>query len=182
MRTSTIPDRMRAQLVRRLEGTTPWDVGTMQPPLQDVMPRTDIGFEKKGHALVPGCGRGYDAVFLASLGYNTTGVDISPIAVSKANESAISLKMSEYSSYILCTCRWLEALPDKPANVRFELQNFFEFQPPAGGFDLIYDYTLVSFIFIYSYKHGSDIVSSYLGFSSLSRPVFAPTGLQPWRV
>lgn len=38
----------------------------------------------KGRALVPGCGRGYDAIAFGKSGYDSTGLDLSPTGVEQA--------------------------------------------------------------------------------------------------
>ena len=41
---------------RRAE-ITPWDAGTIQPPLADLIESSTLVLPKTGRALVPGCGR-----------------------------------------------------------------------------------------------------------------------------
>ncbi|KAI0663061.1 S-adenosyl-L-methionine-dependent methyltransferase [Cubamyces menziesii] len=99
---------------------TPWDAGTMQPALQELVESSELDLPKSGRALVPGCGRGYDAVFVArSLGLETIGIDISPTAIEAANE---------YKRAV-----------DPTANVRFEETSFFALNDTS--FELVYDYT-----------------------------------------
>lgn len=38
----------------------------------------------KGRSLVPGCGRGYDAIALGKSGYDSTGLDLSPTGIEQA--------------------------------------------------------------------------------------------------
>lgn len=100
--------------------TTPWDAGHIQPPLESLLRSGEVDFPKSGKALVPGCGKGYDPIFIASfLGLQTTGLDISPTAVTLANET-------------------LRGNPSPPSNIKFELGDFFQIK---DSFDLIYDYT-----------------------------------------
>ncbi|KAG8718121.1 hypothetical protein FRC08_005894 [Ceratobasidium sp. 394] len=71
------------------EGATPWDAGMSQPALRQVFETSiasDLGIPKSGKALVPGCGRGYDAIYLASQGYEVLGADLSPTAINQAEE------------------------------------------------------------------------------------------------
>ncbi|KAH9894286.1 S-adenosyl-L-methionine-dependent methyltransferase [Cubamyces lactineus] len=99
---------------------TPWDAGTMQPALQELVESSDLDLPRSGRALAPGCGRGYDAVYIAkSLGLETIGIDISPTAIKAANE---------YKRAV-----------DPSANVRFEETNFFAINDASFG--LVYDYT-----------------------------------------
>ncbi|HGY92733.1 MAG TPA: methyltransferase domain-containing protein [Planctomycetes bacterium] len=53
------------------EQVTPWDLGRPHPHFQ----RTISQWAAPGRALVPGCGRGHDAVFLARNGYEVVAVD-----------------------------------------------------------------------------------------------------------
>ncbi|KAJ3768310.1 S-adenosyl-L-methionine-dependent methyltransferase [Lentinula raphanica] len=108
------------------QNITPWDSGEIQPPLRQVIESGKIPFSKGGRALVPGCGRGYDAIYLASvLGYDTVGLDGSVTAVEAANELLQSGSLdSEVTS-----------------KTHFEVADFFEYGVAEDGFDLIYDYT-----------------------------------------
>lgn len=59
------------------QGITPWDLGCPHPELQR---RLQAGLLRAAdgtrRVLVPGCGRGHDALALADAGYTVTGVDI----------------------------------------------------------------------------------------------------------
>ena len=70
----------------------PFDRGTANPALEDVLAdRQDLiggcyvtdahGRRRRRKALVPGCGRGYDVLLLASFGYDCYGLEISDSAV-----------------------------------------------------------------------------------------------------
>ncbi|KAI0092764.1 S-adenosyl-L-methionine-dependent methyltransferase [Irpex rosettiformis] len=105
---------------------TPWDVGEVQPAFHDLLKSSEIDFPKSGRALVPGCGRAYDAIFIANeLGLDTLAVDISATAVKAAEELLASPKGATSSG-----------------RVSVKQQDFFAFEvPEAERFDLIYDYT-----------------------------------------
>ncbi|KAF9456878.1 S-adenosyl-L-methionine-dependent methyltransferase [Collybia nuda] len=63
----------------------PWDIGQVQPPLKELIESGEVDFPREGRALVPGCGAGYEAVYIASsLGLNTTGLDLSETAIEVA--------------------------------------------------------------------------------------------------
>ncbi|KAI0676884.1 S-adenosyl-L-methionine-dependent methyltransferase [Trametes maxima] len=99
---------------------TPWDVGTGQPALKELIESSGLDLPRSGRALVPGCGRGYDAAYIASsLGLETLGTDISPTAIQSAEEYRVSI--------------------GAPENVKFEVADFFA--PSDATCDLIYDYT-----------------------------------------
>lgn len=63
-------------------GTTPWDLGEPVPLLVEALAGGLLGCP--GSALVPGCGRGYDAGALAEAGWRAVGVDLAPHALDEA--------------------------------------------------------------------------------------------------
>lgn len=99
---------------RNLE--TPWDLGVPQPLLIEALAGPLAG---GGIALVPGCGRGYDAEALARAGWSTLGVDLS----SHALEFAIAHHP---------TARFVEGDALEPAWVLEQL---------GGPADLVWDHT-----------------------------------------
>ncbi|KAG6889662.1 hypothetical protein C0995_015778 [Termitomyces sp. Mi166 len=102
---------------------TPWDAGEFQPPLREVVESSDIDFARHGRALVPGCGMGYDAIYLASaLNLKALGVDISETAIGRARANLVSINIPP------------------PGEVSFETGDFFNFKPEEK-FDVVYDYT-----------------------------------------
>ncbi|KAI0685916.1 S-adenosyl-L-methionine-dependent methyltransferase [Cytidiella melzeri] len=105
---------------------TPWDVGEVQPAFYDLLKTSGIDFPKSGRALVPGCGRAYDAIYIANeLGHHTLAIDISPTAVKAAEELLSSPKGATVSG-----------------SVSVQLQDFFTYQvAESERFDIIYDYT-----------------------------------------
>ncbi|KAG9041845.1 hypothetical protein FS837_011678 [Tulasnella sp. UAMH 9824] len=110
------------------EGITPWDQGKIQPPLRDYVESNDgkalLGKKSDdARALVPGCGKGYDAAYFASLGYETLGADLSSTAIEKAKEF------------------WAESPELKSGKLSFQTLDFFKFEVPASKYDLVYDYT-----------------------------------------
>lgn len=95
---------------------TPWDKGAPTPVLAEIAARHLSLFH--GSALVPGCGLGYDARWLADKGLRVTAADIAPLAIEKA-----------------------QAL-DSERLVDFRLVDIFA--PPAdllGAFDLVWEHT-----------------------------------------
>ncbi len=99
---------------------TPWD---MRRPHPELVRRLEVdptlGCSAVGRVLVPGCGRGHDAVALASAGWEVTAVDIADALEDETRPA-------------------LEA-----AGVRFELANVFTVDPLTigGDFDLVFDHT-----------------------------------------
>jgi len=106
-------------------GVTPWDAGDVQPPLRDLISSNELDLPKLGRALIPGCGRGYDASFIAShLGLDTLAIDISATAIQAARDH---LDKSPLAA---------------DAKVSFEVADFFSLSVPDDQlFTLIYDYT-----------------------------------------
>ncbi|KIK64388.1 hypothetical protein GYMLUDRAFT_39937 [Collybiopsis luxurians FD-317 M1] len=109
------------------ENVTPWDFGETQPPLKQVIEGGEVSFPKGGRALVPGCGKGYDAIYLAAkLDHDALGIDVSTTAFNAANELV----------------RSNSADPELASRIRFEATDFFKYEIPEDKkFDLIYDYT-----------------------------------------
>ena len=91
------------------QGITPWDSqdGSVRAPLKELIEEKKFPLPTEGRvaytvyilsnlakvavlpvpirrAIVPGCGRGYDAAYFARLGLESWGVDISPNAVDAA--------------------------------------------------------------------------------------------------
>ncbi|MFZ4766515.1 MAG: methyltransferase domain-containing protein, partial [Roseimicrobium sp.] len=61
---------------------TPWDKGLPTPVLSEVAARHPGIF--CGRVLVPGCGTGHDARWLAEQNCEVTGADIAPLAIERA--------------------------------------------------------------------------------------------------
>lgn len=110
---------------------TPWDLkGTVAPPLKQLFDEsssqiTNGSFDGK-HALVPGCGSGYECSYLASVGFQSvTGLDISPTAIQFASEN---IKNSDPQKKL-------------PGNLTMEVGDFFKYEAPKGHkYDFIFDY------------------------------------------
>ena len=125
----------------------PWDRGGPNPALEDLLnqkkgligdcfiERKD-GSRRRKTALVPGCGRGYDVLLLASHGYEAYGLEISDKAVEKCLEEK-KTNGHTYSS---------NAHSDGAGTSTFLKGDFFASEwnnvVSSGTFDLIYDYTV----------------------------------------
>ncbi|KAL9131267.1 MAG: hypothetical protein Q9217_000754 [Psora testacea] len=127
----------------------PWDRGKPNPALEDVLfGRQDLvgtcmatessGYKHRKKALVPGCGRGYDVLLLASFGYDACGLEVSETAVKRCLEE----QETNAKNY-----------PAKDetigaGEVSFIYGDFFaeDLKSHMGldRFDLIYDYTFLS--------------------------------------
>ena len=75
----------------------PWDRGMSNPALVDTLTdqrhllgtcfvEDDFGNKRRKRALVPGCGKGYDVLLLASFGYDAFGLEVSETAVKRCHE------------------------------------------------------------------------------------------------
>jgi methyl halide transferase len=92
---------------------------------------------RRKRALVPGCGRGYDVLLLASFGYDAYGLDISKTAIQKCREYAANDGM-KYTARDEGVGK---------GTINFIQGDFFgtEWQSDIQGdetFDIIYDYTV----------------------------------------
>ena len=63
---------------------TPWDIGRPQPVVQELVAYGAL----RGEVLDPGTGPGHHAIYFASKGYSTTGIDASPTAIERAKANA----------------------------------------------------------------------------------------------
>lgn len=79
-----MPDRDWNQTYRDPQAP-PWDTGRPCTQLQQLL---DGGAVKPCRALELGCGTGTNVVFLAQQGFDVTGVDLSEVAVQRAQQKA----------------------------------------------------------------------------------------------
>lgn len=70
---------------RYRKGETPWDLGRPDFNMVEIVTRRPIAQCK---TLEIGCGSGNDAIFLAQHGFTLTGIDVSRIALDKAEDKA----------------------------------------------------------------------------------------------
>jgi SAM-dependent methyltransferase len=89
----------------------PWDTGTPDPLLVEMVESRLI---PPGRTLEVGCGTGTNAIYLASRGFEVLGVDISPLAIEKAQSKGA----------VRC---------------RFETGDFLAAAPAGGPFDVVFD-------------------------------------------
>jgi len=80
-------------------GDTPWDKGAPAPPLLDLL-SSKPNYFTKGTILVPGCGKGHDALAIARAGHQVIGLDLSPTALLTAREldpdSAVEYREADF--------------------------------------------------------------------------------------
>ena len=58
-----------------ISSETKWDIGQPTPAFVEYFQSLE---NKNQKILIPGCGSGHDAIFLANLGFDVYGVDITP--------------------------------------------------------------------------------------------------------
>ncbi|EME82590.1 uncharacterized protein MYCFIDRAFT_196111 [Pseudocercospora fijiensis CIRAD86] len=127
------------------QGVTPWDRNGPSVALKDAITGHEDLFGSpvagggRKRALVPGCGRGYDVLLLAALGYDTYGVDGSETAVGEARKlQAMSVDDDIYAVHDAEVGR---------GESRFILGDFFndDFLESTKGaeFDVVFDYTFL---------------------------------------
>lgn len=101
---------------RYLKDNTPWDFGDIPENLRAFLKKKGRGAK----VLIPGCGSGYEIKAFAEAGYEVTAIDFAPFAVDRAQRMA------------------------GPLLARNILQgDFFEYDFPAGEFDVIYERSFV---------------------------------------
>ena len=126
----------------------PWDRNEPSPAFVDTLgDRHDLlgtcfiedsdGAKRRKRALVPGCGRGYDVLLLASFGYDAWGLDVSETAVKRCLEEQ-KTNAHKYPAKDEST---------GSGTSTFLTGNFFSDEwsksiPGRGKFELIFDYTV----------------------------------------
>ncbi|KAI9312796.1 S-adenosyl-L-methionine-dependent methyltransferase [Dichotomocladium elegans] len=98
---------------------TLWDKGRASPALVSFLKDHGDLIPSQGIGLVPGCGAGYDVLLLSTPDRHMTGLDMSPTCIAKVKK-------------------------DYPeGNYDFICDDFYKFQIPQRGYDLVYDYTFL---------------------------------------
>lgn len=72
---------------RYREGTDRWDLGQPSPAFVALLNSTVA--PRQGKIIVPGCGRGHDAMLFAHRGYSVLGFDFAPEAIAEATLIAL---------------------------------------------------------------------------------------------
>lgn len=144
----------------------PWDRGAPSPALADLLAQRgdlvggaliDAGEDKDVHdgdgdgaarqrrkALVPGCGRGYDAFLLAARGWDVVGLEVSEMAVRLARSLGEGIEQGEVGGEVGGV---YDAGSAGKGSVRFEVGDFFELgEGWMGKWDFIWDYTVSWFM------------------------------------
>jgi len=98
------------------EGDTGWDRGDVSPALHTFIEKG--AFEGATSVLIPGCGRGYEAIELAKRGFKVTALDLAPSAIAHLNQV-----LSEHDLQAETAC-----------------VDMFKFEKPES-FDVVYEQT-----------------------------------------
>ncbi|KAL1581673.1 hypothetical protein WHR41_09496 [Cladosporium halotolerans] len=135
-----------------------WDRGQASPALREYLQSDNCLIKAVGEhcgrrrkALVPACGTGYDVMFLAKLGFDTVGLEVSAQAVDTARGYAASVSGVEGRTKDI---NW--------GKVDFVQGDFFsqdwESNVLSGtmGFDFVYDYTFLCALLPESRKAWAD--------------------------
>jgi cyclopropane fatty-acyl-phospholipid synthase-like methyltransferase len=107
---------------RYADEDTPWDKGKPAPGLIDWLKKQTLDPETR--ILVPGCGRGHDANAWAQAGFDTTGLDLSNLAVTEAR----TLYQSQ-PSLAFFPGDFLNDSPDQAFDIVFEHTLFCAIDP-----------------------------------------------------
>lgn len=70
---------------RYRQSETPWDFGGVPAELKEFLKRKIKGGNR---VLIPGCGAGYEIRAFATVGYDVTALDFSPVALEEAKQNA----------------------------------------------------------------------------------------------
>jgi SAM-dependent methyltransferase len=136
-------------------GCTSWDMGTPTPAIVEVFSSSAM---VPGTVLVPGCGSGHDAVWLAQRGHDVTAVDFSAEAIALARQVAAI----------------------HHARLHFRLQDLFTLSPECDNtFDYVAEY--VTFCAVLPSHRGAfaDVLSRVLKPGGLLVALFFPLDERP---
>jgi cyclopropane fatty-acyl-phospholipid synthase-like methyltransferase len=111
---------MERQLFEQMyQGQAPWDIGRPQPSIVDLEASGQI----HGSVLDVGCGTGDNALFLASRGHETWGLDFVPAAVERAKAKAAQRALAVHFM----------------VGNALELERALELEQPGKRFDTVID-------------------------------------------
>ena len=74
-----------------------WDIGQPAPPFVDYFEGENA--PPPGWVIVPGCGQGHDALYLAGRGFEVLGVDFAPAAIEVCRARASEMNLAAKASF-----------------------------------------------------------------------------------
>lgn len=104
-------------------GELPWDTGQPEPLLVEFVTSGAIA---PGAALEIGAGTGTNAIWLAEQGFDVLGIDLSPLAVERAQA-----KMAEMAT--------MATMDGRALRCRFAALDFLAASAPSGPFEFVFD-------------------------------------------
>ncbi|BBB58963.1 hypothetical protein UNDKW_0690 [Undibacterium sp. KW1] len=104
----------------------PWDKGNAPAELQVFMQAASQSM----NTLIPGCGNGYEAAFLAQAGWPVVAIDFSPAAVRSAQAA-----IGEWGKHVI-EADFFAYTPAQPLDLIYE-RAFFCALPPAMRADIV---------------------------------------------
>lgn len=110
---------------RYLEGRTPWDRGEPDRHLARVLIEFEI---EPGRSLDIGCGTGTNSLWLATQGFRVTGLDISQVAIERADGKA---REAGVEANFLAADFLRDSLPEGPFDFVCDRGCFHSFQDPG---------------------------------------------------
>jgi len=141
-----------------LDPGTAFDVAQPSKCLEAVIDSLPIG-----KTLVPGAGRAYDAALLASKGNPVIALDISKTAIKKAGSYLASLSDDD-------------PLKPKEGSIELICDDFFEYSPKDGPFDLVWDCTFLCALDPSQRQDWAKTTSSLLGPKGVLCTMIFPIG------
>lgn len=109
---------------------TPWDKGNVPADLQAFMYATSQATPQALNTLIPGCGNGYEAAFLAQAGWPVVAIDFSPAAVRSAQAA-----IGEWGKHVI-EADFFTYAPAQPLGLIYE-RAFFCALPAAMRADIV---------------------------------------------
>lgn len=109
---------------------TPWDKGNVPAELQAFMHATSQAAPQALNTLIPGCGNGYEAAFMAQAGWPVVAIDFSPAAVRSAQAA-----IGEWGKHVI-EADFFAYTPEQPLDLIYE-RAFFCALPAAMRTDIV---------------------------------------------
>lgn len=106
------------------QAVTPWDLGTVTPAVAELLARDLL---PPGRVLVPGCGSGYDVVAMAGPSRRAVGLDLSELAVQRAQQLAEGKEGAQFAEFV--SGDFFSFAADPPFDAIFDHTFFVALEP-----------------------------------------------------